>query len=317
LWRNRFLLCDDVANGRITPAAPSQRIVVSDRQYAGLADRAAALRQIFANAHDISQCVRAIWPQLSLVSSWADGSSFAYANDLRKLLDGIPLQPKGLLATEGVVSIPLSSQPGPVLAVRSHFFEFIPAGDGANDDACPLLAHELEQGRRYQVVITTQGGLYRYRMHDEIEVVNHYREAPSIRFVGKADLTSDLVGEKLSAAQAEAAIQGALSALGLAPRFAQLAPQRRPPGYILRVLDDSLSCDAETCQRLRDRVEAGLAANPAYRYAVQLRQLAPLTVNALIGSEADSLIEDQYSRQLQAGRRLGDIKMPSIFGDAG
>jgi hypothetical protein len=83
------------------------------------------------------------------------------------------------------------------------------------------------------------------------------------------------------------------------------------------VLDDSLSCDAETCQRLRDRVEAGLAANPAYQYAVQLQQLAPLTVNAVVESEAVSLIEGQYLRQLQAGRRLGDIKMPSIFGETG
>ena len=43
------------------------------------------------------------------------------------------------------------------------------------------------------------GGLYRYPLHDVVEVTGKVRDCPLIRFVGRDNQTSDLVGEKLSA----------------------------------------------------------------------------------------------------------------------
>ena len=48
----------------------------------------------------------------------------AICGQLRELFPQVEIQPKGLLATEGCVSFPLTRRPAPVLAVRSHFFEF-------------------------------------------------------------------------------------------------------------------------------------------------------------------------------------------------
>jgi hypothetical protein len=153
-------------------------------------------------------------------------------------------------------------------------------------------------------------------LHDAVEVVGHYRSTPLLRFLGKAGQTSDMVGEKLTAAQAEGAMQAAWIALGLAPQFAQLISQRNPPGYTLRVFDQSLGEDQEKVQRLRNMVEGGLEANPAYRYALKAGQLAPLRVATITATEARSLIELQYSRALERGGRLGDIKMRSIVGES-
>ena len=55
-------------------------------------------------------------------------------------------------------------------------------------------------------MVTTGGGLYRYQLHDEVEVVDFENECPLVRFVGKSDRVCDLVGEKL----ADAHVRGAL-----------------------------------------------------------------------------------------------------------
>jgi len=309
LWRHRARLCDDVEAGRITFHAAGETIRIGERRYDRRPARASALRQIFSQAGDISECVRAIWPRLSLVSCWADGPSTTYANSLRDVLDGIEMQPKGLLATEAIVSVPLTSQPAGAVALRSHFFEFLPASPAA----APVLAHDLEVGRRYGVVATTQGGLYRYRMNDEIEVVGRYFETPLIRFVGKTDSTSDLVGEKLSAAQIESAITAGFKALGISPRFAQMAAERHPPGYVLHVCDESLEADGALSRRLCHLVQGELVTNPAYQYAIDLGQLAPLRVHAIGRSEADALVANHISRRLAAGQRWGDVKMPTLI----
>ncbi|HXQ35047.1 MAG TPA: GH3 auxin-responsive promoter family protein, partial [Anaerolineales bacterium] len=134
-----------------------------------------------------------IWPNLRLISSWKDGPSAPYARQLEALFPGVQLQAKGLLATEAFVSIPIAGVPegGSVLSVNSHFFEFI------NDSGEPLLAHQIEKGKTYSVVVTTGGGFYRYQLHDVIEVIGHWKQIPSIRFVGKEAHISDWFGEKL------------------------------------------------------------------------------------------------------------------------
>ena len=96
---------------------------------------------------------------------------------LHRLLGDVEIQPKGLLATEGIISLPLWECPAPALAARSHFFEFAeldaqsdPARRGAFPRR-PRLAHEVELGGRYRVALTTAGGLYRYLLGDEVQVV--------------------------------------------------------------------------------------------------------------------------------------------------
>ena len=88
----------------------------------------------------------ALWPSLSIISCWADGHAEFAANALSAALPGVTIQAKGLLATEGVVSIPFDGKHP--LAIRSHFFEFIDSAGKA------FLASELEIGRTYEVVLT-------------------------------------------------------------------------------------------------------------------------------------------------------------------
>ena len=138
-----------------------------------------------AGAHAVD-----IWPRLSLISCWADGPARAAAALLARRCEGIALQPKGLLATEAVVTIPFDGRHP--LAIRSHFFEFV------EPDGRVRLAHELQRGMEYTLLLTTGGGLYRYKLCDRVIVDDFVHHTPSLRFLGRDDRVSDLFGEKLS-----------------------------------------------------------------------------------------------------------------------
>jgi hypothetical protein len=105
---------------------------------------------------------QSIWPRLRLISCWADAHAALHAESLRQFLPRVPIQPKGLIATEAFVTLPFAGRHP--LAVLSHFFEFV---DHRGD---ALLAHELKTGAEYRVVVTTGGGLYRYCMQDRVRV---------------------------------------------------------------------------------------------------------------------------------------------------
>ena len=70
-----------------------------------------------------------------------------------------------------IVTIPFAGRHP--LAIGSHFFEFIDA------NGCARLAHQLERGVDYTVVVTTGGGLYRYRLADRVSVDGWCAATPS------------------------------------------------------------------------------------------------------------------------------------------
>src|SRR5262249_28744428 len=156
-------LCYDLKHGTCqapTFLAPAlaRRLSRRGRPYP---QRAASLQAIFRSSLPLADKLRQAWPRLALISCWGDAAAAACLNEVRALFPGIEIQPKGLLATEGCVSFPLIDRAAPILAVRSHFFEFEEL-DGDNSRC--RFAHELDRGGRYRVVITTAGGLYRYQL---------------------------------------------------------------------------------------------------------------------------------------------------------
>jgi hypothetical protein len=220
----------------------------------------------------------------------------------------IEIQPKGLLATEGCVSFPLVGVEGGALAIRSTFLEFLAVdargGNVGSDNS--LLAHELEIGRRYAVLLTTGGGLYRYQLGDVVEVIGSVRQCPLVRFVGRLGAASDLVGEKLAEPFVRQAIESVLRRHRLHPRFALLAPTRTVrAGYRLYLQLESNAVFHE--RDLGSDLEQSLSENPHYEYAVRLGQLAPVRVEVL-DSRGESAWTAYERTCLSLGQKLGDIK---------
>ena len=271
--------------------------------------------------------LKEIWPSLSLVSAWGDASASMFVPELKHWLPDVPFQPKGLLATEGVTSFPLKSSYGSALAIRSHVFEFQPIETADDPDRPAKWAWELEQGRHYQVLLTTGGGLYRYAIGDEIEVTGFIRQCPLLKFTGRAGVQSDLVGEKLHEQHVRDAISRSCESLRLEPSFAMLIPihieasdLHAAPGYRAILVIRNLKCTAaelETVERqLAEKIEQQLCDNSQYRYAIGLGQLTKLDAWILPTSpeQAWSVYESKCRRR---GQKSGDIKPTVIAREAG
>lgn len=239
---------------------------------------------------------QALWPHLRVVSCWADGQAGMAAADLQRRLPHVSIQSKGLLATEAFVSIPFGGHHP--LAVRSHFFEFM---DSRGDT---LLAHELRRDESYAVIVTTAGGLWRYRLGDLVEVDGFVAATPSIRFIGRGASVSDLCGEKLAETFVTRAIAAACASLGLAPRFAMLAPDsdsQEARSYTLFIEGDS---PPELVERLDDE----LRENPHYALCRDLGQLGPLRCFQIVSNAYRTFCEVSCSQAL----RVGDIKPQAL-----
>jgi hypothetical protein len=298
-WGDR--LAADLAAGTLTPpgSLPDSVREALDAQWGPSPNRAAVVRTALDDAPPTRH--RRLWPDLQVVSCWADGPASGPADDLAALLPHASLQPKGLLATEGVVSIPMTGAPGGVPAVRSHFFEFLPADGGP-----PVLLDALETGARYDVVLTTGGGLYRYRLRDRVAVTGRWRGVPCLRFVGKTDRVVDRFGEKLNARHVQRVLDAAFADHDLAPTFAMLAPDDRdPPGYTLFLR--AAAPDA-VLRAVGRRVEAGLRDNYHYDYCRRLGQLGPLRLFRVTGDARATYQERCVAR----GQRAGDVKPTAL-----
>lgn len=237
--------------------------------------------------------LEAIWPRLALISCWTDGPARHSVTSLRERFPNVTIQGKGLLATEGVVSIPFAGHRP--LAVTSHFFEFLDVDDRAHP------AWEVERGAEYSVVLTTGGGLYRYRLEDLVRIVDFAGEAPSIEFVSKERHVSDLVGEKLSQGFVQAILDRLLADHAISPTFAMLAPEAdgSTPRYLLFV-----HSRRPLPPEFIDDLEQALRENPNYAHCVRLGQLRPAAV-AMVARDAD---RRYLSEMVRLGRRLGDVK---------
>lgn len=239
---------------------------------------------------------RAVWPQLGLISCWTDAGASSAIPELRRRFPQVAIQGKGLLATEAFSSIPFQGRRP--LAVRSHFFEFLDGEDR------PHLAHQLREGETYSLVVSTSGGLFRYRTHDRVLVTGTLHATPTIRFVGRGDRVSDLRGEKLT----DGFVQGVLDRLlagDTRVRFAMLAPgpEGATAGYTL-----FLEAPATTVRGSVERLDTLLSENPHYRHARELGQLRP--------PEVFFVAEGAHQTYMEAltgdGRRLGAIKPAAL-----
>ena len=306
-WRDR--LCDDLMSGAdlgfATYGWSSTRQQPLSRSAHG---RARQIMSLLRSGRLSPALNQQLWPRLGLISCWADASSAMYVEALRELFPKVEFQPKGLLSTEGCVSVPLLDRWGAPLALRSHFLEFEHASRFH-------LAHQLQVGRQYEVVLTTGGGLYRYRTKDIVEVVGLEKHCPLIVFRGRATVTSDLVGEKLNEPHVRSVVERVLAEAVIHAHFVMLVPVAEAPAryrlYLQPGPDESL--DPETIARVVAKLELGLRENPHYRYAVDLRQLAPCEIRLLDWCHGSAW--RVFERQcLVAGQRLGQIK-PVVLGD--
>lgn len=245
------------------------------------------------------------WPRLSLISCWTDAWARNEISAIRHLFPGIVIQGKGLLATEGYMTLPFHIRnqrlPAPVLSVTTHFYEFL---DTENNET--YLAHELKKDKTYEIVITTGGGLYRYRLYDLVRVEAHFGQAPCLRFLGKTGMISDVRGEKLNETHIRKILDTCFLKYGITPDFYFMAPETTNghARYVLYIEDREVH--QKTGEMLED-IDQSLKDNFHYAYCRRLGQLdAPVCFLLDKGSK------ELYIREKTKMCRLGTLKISCL-----
>ncbi len=188
--------------------APLGGFLRADRERA--AQVAAALQQGF--------CLRALWPQLALSMCWCSRLVSPYFEQLAPFLKGVASRDFITQSSECAIAIPLrDGRSGGALAYSAHFFEFIAEGETQARDPQTRFAWQLQPGCNYEVVVTTGGGLYRYRTGDCVRVSGFMQQLPVLEFLYRLGKTASISGEKLTEFQVSQAAEQAAATRGGGP----------------------------------------------------------------------------------------------------
>jgi hypothetical protein len=266
--------------------------------------RAGELRRVGPRAES------AWWPDLKLISAWASANAAGPARSLQHRFPDVSFQPKGLLATEGAVTFPFENR-WPV-AIRSHFFEFL------DDAGRPWLASELRDDHEYSVVLTTAGGLWRYRLGDRVRVTGRIGRTPSLDFRGRSDHVVDRFGEKLNDAFVTAILRRLFDGASARPSFAMLAPGEGIAAAAAAPAPAHYTLFVETRGPLPPNLAASLddalKQNPHYAYCRSLGQLDQPRIFRVAANAYSTYVNTCAAR---GNRRIGNLKPTGLSGDAG
>ncbi|MEA3503574.1 MAG: GH3 auxin-responsive promoter family protein [Bacteroidota bacterium] len=158
--------------------------------------------------------IKEVWPNLEVF--FHGGVSFVpYETQYNKLI------PKGEInyfetynASEGFFAIQDDKNSDDMLLMLDYgiYYEFIPVNELDNDNPTTLTLDQVEKGKNYALLITTNGGLWRYLIGDTVTFtsISPYK----IKITGRTKNFINLVGEELIIDNAEKALDIACKKTG-------------------------------------------------------------------------------------------------------
>ncbi|MBK9016141.1 MAG: GH3 auxin-responsive promoter family protein [Saprospiraceae bacterium] len=241
-----------------------------------------------------------LFTKLALVSCWTQAQAAIWLPKLKAILGDVPLQGKGLLSTEGVVTIPLGFDKH-ILAYTSQFYEFRLPETGK---ICR--AHELESDAIYEVILTTGGGLYRYCTKDLVRCTGYVESVPCLEFMGRGSGVSDMIGEKISEVTVNSILAKLVAQCPINSAFLYPVQMVHSAKYLL-IVESNEELEAAS---LTIQVENELSKNPYYKQALAIGQLAKLELLKLpIGFSDNLYLQHKKARKIKDG----DVKLPLLL----
>lgn len=306
VWSPTFLLalfewmqsnCDslvhDLGHGTLNGEAVSQADLPGECSFRPSPERAREVAAHFRSEHPF----RNIWPRIVLVSMWTEGFAARFVKPVRDWFPGVCIQTKGLIATEAIVSLPqVGARHARVPAITSHFLEF----EDVTTKAIHL-ADELEFGGIYEVIVTTSGGLYRYRLGDRVRVSGSWQSQPLLEVLGRDSSVSDLFGEKLHEEHVAHCFSRALQLSNLHSELYFLVPQETASGYRYVAYLQTETVATEELESFRKNLESALSSNPHYEYCRKLGQLAEVDIELLGANAYERYVAMSRGRHISPG----------------
>jgi hypothetical protein len=248
-----------------------------------------------------------LWPELEALCCWVDGPARFYLPQLKRLYGNIPVHNLGYLASEGRGSVPLDDNGDCVLAIHSHFFEFIPVGEESSAVAPVFTCDQLESGQDYSILFTSSNGLYRYHINDIIRVKGFRQRTPVIQFQYKAGNTFDFTGEKLYATQIESSMERVLQGLKLPVVDYTVIPTMATPPFYRVVVECGPGVGPGLLENFAQEFESELIrGNISYAGKLASQLIGPLRLASVPTGTFENFFKYQV---LEAGAPYSQVKI--------
>lgn len=277
-------LIKDVRDGTTTPPVALDSVTLNAIKSIAKPDakRARELAYLLEKDQFIPE---KIWPTLQVVSCWTKAAAAFYLSDFPKYFGNLPVCDITYGASEGRGTVFLSPEKQ-MLAINSHFFEFVPEDEMDSANPTILLADQLEVGQNYFILFTTSAGLYRYNINDVVKVTGYHNRTPLLDFQYKGGNISSFTGEKITELQVTEAMQAALATTNSGVRFFTVIPQFRPePHYELWIEPEATSApdsDSKHATTLARRFDEELSKhNIEYETKRASARLGPVTFRTI------------------------------------
>lgn len=156
------IICNDIERGEITfdLDIPAELLRRMKGHLSGDKERADQLRRAFSAGLD-SKVLYRVWPNLERIIAFGDGSFRVYTDILRKYIGDLPLDNGYFMLSEALVGQSIEGTNKYRLLEGNNFYEFLPVTSATGEKPCLLT--KLNEGEIYELIITNQAGLYRYR----------------------------------------------------------------------------------------------------------------------------------------------------------
>ncbi len=217
--KNREMLIRDIETGTIDPSVEMTERMRKrlEKKLRPDPKRAGELREIFDTPSDIPLVSR-IWKDMSFVCAIGSGDFEPFTRKMRALCrQDVQFSYSMYAASEATMGLSMGTEEAQYLLLSGMgFYEFLPIPEECETmPDRPLLMHELEAGKHYEIILTNASGFYRYRIRDVIRVTGFEGEVPYIEFAYRSTFLTDFAAVHLTGEQLAAAVRAAEKAAGV------------------------------------------------------------------------------------------------------
>lgn len=215
IFDNYQILVNDIKTGTIDKDVniPQELREKLEKNLKPDPERAEELRQIFLNEPN-EGIIPKLWHKMTLIVSIGTGEFTPFTEKMHYYSGDQVTFCYGMYASsEAIIATAVNPEDKDYLMVTDGgFFEFLPID---NEDSQPLLSHQLEVGKLYEIVVTSLSGLYRYRIKDVIRVTGFIGKNPLIQFAYRKEQLINITGVKLTIEHITTAIKNFETALNV------------------------------------------------------------------------------------------------------
>lgn len=255
-----------------------------------------------------------IWPEITYIACVAGANFSIYDERVNYYTGNLPIYSTAYAATEATMGInPYIDKIRYVIIPDTVFYEFISVKDENKEIDKTYRLNELKLGEKYEIVITNQAGLYRYKLGDVIKVVGNYNNCPEIEFLYRKNQVLNMVSEKTTEEHLTISIQNTVKKLNLSlVDYTTIEDTTISPGRYIFYFEFKDDISRRNMIEFENVLDKELQrANLAYGRFRNNNRLAKVKVKVVNGGTFNIIKESLIKK----GISKNQIKMPRVIND--